>query len=106
MTTLIQGEIVNLGGTDYTVPALTIRQIRELGDKIQSLSKINPLTDGAESLDPLLDVAHAALSRNYPDLKREQMDDLVDLRNTLPLLNAILNTSGFTRAGEARAGSQ
>jgi hypothetical protein len=106
MSELIEGEVVNLGGKPYTVPALTLRQIKALGGKIQALSGLNPLSADEAALDPLLDVAHAALSRNYPDLKREEMDDLVDLRNVLPLVNAILNTSGFKRSGEAPAGSQ
>lgn len=104
MADLIEGEDVSLNGKTYTVPALTLRQIKRLGPKIQTLAGVNPLTADEAALDPLLDVAHAALSRNYPDLKREDMEDLVDLRNIMPLITAILNMSGFKRSGEAKAG--
>ena len=99
---LIEGEEVNIGGRKLIVPALTLRQIKNLKDKIQSLSRVDP-TDEA-SQNAFLDVVHAALSRNYPDMKREDLDDLIDLRNAPIITRAIINSSGFARSGEVKAG--
>jgi len=105
MADLIEGEEVSLGGTKYTVPALTLGQIRRMKDKIQALATLNPMTADDGNFNDFLDVVHAALGRNYPDLTREQLVDLIDLRNVKPLMQAIVNASGFVPAGEAKAGN-
>lgn len=104
--TKIDGITVRMGGADYVVPALTLRQLKKLKDKLGALRQISPLAASEGQLEPLVDVIHAALSRNYPDLTREEMEDLIDLGNIGQLVAAVVNVSGLVPKGEVKAGDR
>jgi hypothetical protein len=105
---MVKGETVSLGGTDYVVPSLTLDQVEEL-EASGAMEKVpaNGMTYMAikESRVALLDVAHAALSRNYPEMKREDLRKLIDLDAVEPLVDAVMSATGLKRrlatAGEA-----
>ena len=87
---MIPGTIVAMGGQDWTVPAITIAQLRTFLPRIQQLSGLDPAQMGTAQLDALMDVVATALQRNYPEVTKAQVEDILDLGNALPVLNAIL----------------
>lgn len=101
---LLEGQKLNLGGRDFIVPPLNIKALRILGPRFNQLQKIADSGDLAEmfngdNLDTLVDVVHAAIVRNYPDVTREEMEDLIDLANLQPLFMSICGQSGLQQKG-------
>ena len=70
-------------GTEYVVPALSLRQIRQLSESgdMDALGK-----PGAD--ESALRVVYTALTRNHPELTVEQASDILDLANLGPALMA------------------
>lgn len=110
MTVKIKGIAVEMGGTEYIVPPLTLGALERLMPKI---SKMQGGSGGnvqinAEMVDTILDCSHAALQRNYPDLQRDELRELLDVGNMMTVFEAVMDVSGLKRkaaeaAGEAAA---
>ncbi len=96
-----EGVMVHFAGSDWVVPALSLGQLKRLMPHFQSLQG-GPFS--IEQIDSSLQVIHAALSRNYPALQLEDVEDLVDLASMPILMEAIMRASGLVRSGEAMAG--
>lgn len=89
-------------GVSYVVPALSLRSVQALQDRLASY------TGGADpaSVELVLDTVHAALSRNYADISRDLVADSVDMRNMRDMMDAVMGVSGLvekTESGEAVA---
>lgn len=91
------GVNVTLGGAEYTVPPLTLGAIRRLMPRINAMSGAKDGTLNGDMLDAISEVAHAALVRNYPEMTRETLDDLIDLKNVQSLTMAIMGASGLVQ---------
>jgi hypothetical protein len=98
---MIPGVIVKMGGRDWEVPPLTMGQLRKLMPKVRELSGISAGM-GEEQIAILCEIVAAALSRNYPDMDAERVENLLDLGNAGSVLSAVLSGSGL-RLGEVRA---
>lgn len=100
---MIEGVAVSLGGEDYIIPPLNLSAVRRLLPKIESIVA-NPnvvnLTD--DMMDSMLEIILTAMKRNYPDMSREKIEDLIDLANMKPVIAAVLGTSGFERTAGGR----
>ena len=95
-----QGVAVTLNdGQPYVIPPLTLRQVRMFQDRLQGHGG----GIGQESIDLTLDVLHAALSRNYPDITREQLEDVVDVANMVEAFQAVMDVSGLRRKEQEAA---
>ncbi len=97
---LIAGEVINMGGEDWTVPPLNLRQSRELLPKITGMRALT----SDEQYDIIVETITAALSRNYPDITADRVLDILDLGNKERCMSAVLGQSG-SASGEATAGS-
>lgn len=95
MSDLIEGVAVKLGGREYIVPALSLGFIRRNWDLLNSIDELT----GIEAIEAVTVIAHAALSRNYPELKRDAVEEMLDARSIPLLMAAIKEASGFV-AGE------
>ena len=95
------GIAVHFAGSDWVVPALSLGQLKKLMPHFQALQGGQ---FSIEQIDSSLLVIHAALSRNYPALQLEDVEDLVDLASMPILMEAIMRASGLVRSGEAMAG--
>ncbi len=91
---MIDGIKLNLNGEEYIVPPLTFKQIKKLYPLIEEL---NGNGGTVKKMETIVTLTHAALSRNYPELTIEKVEDLVDLGNLKTLSEAVLGASGFTR---------
>lgn len=102
---MIPGVIVNLGGTDYEVPPLSLGSLETLQDRLGAFNAgdISPKTVAV-----VVDATLLALKRNYPDMTRERVGDLLDLGNMLRVMQAVMDVSGIHRAtaeaGKVQAG--
>jgi hypothetical protein len=103
---VIAGVAVMMGGREWTVPPLTLGQLRGLMPKVRQLSEIGAQM-GETQIGVLVEIVATALQRNYPDVTLETVENLLDLGNAGPVLNAVLTGSGLkSRArspGEALA---
>jgi len=98
---MLEGLIIKIGEVDRTVPPLKLKDLRRLGPKLKELREIDGVPND-EQYETILDVIGSALRRNYPDMSRDVIDDVIDTANMLPLLNAVMNVSGLEKTkGEA-----
>lgn len=98
-----EGRDVEIAGTTYVVPALGLRALRTLAPAIERLTAAE--RNFADLVDPVVDVVHAAVARNYPDLPRETIEDALDVKNFGPIVQAVLEESGFAPAPATPAGA-
>lgn len=103
MAELFDGATVRMGGRDWTVPPLTFRQLRRLQPQLERLARINAAAT-PEQIGAVSEIVQAALSRNYPDITVDEVEDMLDLGNAGRVIAAILSSSGLV-PGEARPGS-
>ncbi len=103
---MIPGIMVEMGGQQWTVPPLTLGQLRQLMPKVQQLTEIGSQM-GEKQIGILVEIVAAALQRNYPDISVEIVENLLDLGNAGAVLNAVLTGSGLRprerSPGEAQA---
>jgi len=91
---VIPGIMVSMGGQQWTVPPLTLGQLRRLMPKVQQLTEIGSQM-GEKQIRILVEIVAAALQRNYPDISVEIVENLLDLGNAGAVLNAVLTGSGL-----------
>jgi len=91
---VVPGVAIAMGGQEWTVPPLTLGQLRQLMPKVRELSDINTQM-GETQIGLLVEIVSAALQRNYPDITTDMVENLLDLGNATPVLNAVLTGSGL-----------
>jgi hypothetical protein len=86
---MITKTTITLGGTEYQVRPLTLRQLRlvfpVLG-KLRGLDLNNP-----ESTDPVIEAIVTTLKRDYPDVT---VDVILDMEITVEQLTTAIRTIG------------
>lgn len=100
---VIPGIPIALNGQDFIIPPLNLGSLEVMQERLQ---KYRGAFD-AESIKTVLDAAHAALKRNYPDMTREFIGEHIDLANMHDIMAAIMDAGGLRRkeieAGKAAA---
>lgn len=89
-----EGVRLILGDRQYIVPAMTLRQLRNYKATLDKFSN-QSFDPTEEDLDDVVGVVHAVLQRNYPELKADEVADLVDINSLKRLLPAICGVSGL-----------
>lgn len=89
----IPGIKLNLGGEEFIVPPLNLKALRVLQSKLEAFTGG---TD-AESIDTVIDAMHAALCRNYPNMTRDQVEEIIGLENMEEAMQAVMDISGLLR---------
>ena len=104
----VKGQEIDLGGTAFVVPPLALGSVKELLPRIQKMQALDGIPT-ADDIDTAIDVALAAINRNYPDVTRAELLGLVDLGNVQPLFRVIMGLSGFAKpegmSGNSAAGA-
>jgi hypothetical protein len=99
---MIDGQKIRMGGQEWTVPPLTLGQMKRLAPKLALLAQAGaPSAMTAEQIDAIAETVAVALSRNYPEMTSENVLDLLDGGNTVAVYAAVLTGSGL-RLGEGR----
>lgn len=83
------------GGRKYLVPPLTLGALELYQQRLGQLAT-QSVTDPV-AVATIIDAAHIAMRRNYPDLTREQVGELIDLGNMLDLYTVLMDVSGALR---------
>ena len=99
---IIPGAVLKFGDTEYTVPPINLR--------ISYMPEMEVICK-PEGEVPFLDYVKAAstvlfalMQRNYPDMTRDQFNDIVDLPLLKPVMAGMLQVSGYAaRPLEAKA---
>jgi hypothetical protein len=96
-----EGVEINLGGTPYIVPGLSLGQLKRFKEtmkQIDAIAAANSASDIPDSVvDDICTVIHAALLRNYPDLTAEQLMGFLDTNNMREILPAVMGVSGLKK---------
>jgi len=89
-----EGTKVKLGGVEYVVPSLSVKQARALWGDILSMDEGITKENLPDKYAAMLKVIHAALTRNYPDVKLEEIEEHVDVANIRDLVRIVCGRSG------------
>ena len=102
---MIDGTKIQLNGTEYVVPALNLNQVQMLRDDVALLNTVDSSDPFSKDRhEAACRIVHAALSRNYPELKLEEMGELMDLRNFSDLYRTVMGASGLVQAEAEKPG--
>ena len=93
---MIEGTIVKMGEGEYTIAPLTFKQLRTLQPKIDLISKMDG-TPTPEQMDAVVDIIHASVTRNHPDVTKDQIDDVLDLGNVQLAMASVMGASGMVK---------
>lgn len=107
--------IISVGGKDFDIPQLAVRQNRIIDPLIINLipilsawTKDKNLNIGSKEYDDLLTIAFTAITKAKPDFKKEEFEELhITLPELITAFSTIAQQTGiFTRGtpGEAKAG--
>ena len=97
----IKGIPVPFGDQTLVIPPLSLGALEQLQDRLANMRE--DMSD-PEYIGTVIDTVHAALGRNYPDMTREEVADLIDLENMQDVMGCAMDVSGLKRkAMEAEA---
>jgi hypothetical protein len=97
---------VRLGGRDWKVAPLSLRQVLAIADYVPKLSSIGVDTLSGERLAPLAEVLWHGLRRAYPKLTRDEFYDLpITIGELVAALPVVIEQAGGRRvdSGESAA---
>jgi hypothetical protein len=97
------GVKIKLGGEDYIVPPLSLRQVKKFQAIIeeQMEQSIGAASDGplnGDQVESMKTVILAALQRNYPELTEDWLEDNIDLGNLISVFVAAMGVNGLKKA--------
>ena len=93
---------VALGGHEFFVPPLSLRQILAIADYVPKLTEAG---NGSEQRAAMVDVVWQGLRRAHPGLTRDELLDLpIKLAELAEAANAVIAQSGGEKPAEAAAG--
>jgi hypothetical protein len=101
-----EGERLKVGDREFVVPPLNWRRIRKILPILERMKDITAgggLTITEPMLDDAITVIHEALTRNYPEITLDELEDLVDLVNAPTVIMAVMGLSGLLQGEPAPA---
>lgn len=90
----VKGVPVELGGVEYIIPPLSLGALEQLQDRVASFTGD---IRSKEQVATVMDAAHAAMKRNYPEITREQIGEMIDVGNMAEVFEAVMDISGLKR---------
>lgn len=90
----VKGIEVELGGSRLVVPPLALGALEQLQDRIVGFK--GDIRD-KDQVATVIDAAHASLKRNYPDLTRDAVAEMIDVSNMAEVFEAVMDVSGLKR---------
>ena len=96
----VKGIPLTLGGTIHVVPPLALGAMEQLAEALANFT--GDIRDTSQ-ISTVVSAAHAALKRNYPDITREQVGEMLDLENMQSVMEAVMDVSGMKRKAHEAA---
>lgn len=91
-----EGQPIKVRGKEYIVPGLSFAQLEKHVKVIERLNdKKNKGALTPQIVQDIVTVVHAAMSRNYPELKPDDIKNMLDTRNAGHFVQVIMGLSGF-----------
>lgn len=88
-----KGIPLEIGGKVYVFAPISFGYLEQLQERlVEFKGGIDPA-----SVATALDVAFASLTRNYPEMTREDVAELIDLENFMEIFTAAMDVSGLRR---------
>lgn len=97
-----EGVAITVGGRTLVLPPLSFGYLRKNADKLVG---IRGAASYEETIDTMIEVAHASLARNYPSITIEEVAEMLDRNTSQVVFDAIKRASGFD-PGEAQPGTE
>ncbi len=92
--TKVKGIPYDFGGLVLVIPPLSLGAMEQLQERLTGMS--DDMFDPG-NISTVIDTLHAALGRNYPDMTREEVANLVDLENMQEAMTCAMDISGIKR---------
>ena len=93
---MIPGAVLKFGDTEYTVPPINLR-ISYLPE-MEVICKPEGEVAFLDYVKAASTVLFALMQRNYPDMTRDQFDNIIDLPMLKPVMAGMLQISGYAAA--------
>lgn len=88
----IPGTPFRFDGEDVIMPPLALLHLSNFKEQLKNFKGD---TNDMSQIDTVIDVCHAALSRNYPELTREEVGMALGLESFQEVMIAIVKVSGL-----------
>lgn len=89
------------GGRVFALAPLTLGTLENMQAKLADLSVIDAMQPA--SIATIVDATHSSLQRNYPQITRAEVGELVDVGNMYEVIACVLDVAGLKRKAEAEA---
>lgn len=90
----VKGIPLDFSGRHMVVPPLSLGALEQLQERLNAFN--GDIAD-PDQVRTVIDSAHAALRRNYPDMTRIDVADAIGLENMLEVMEAVMDVSGMKR---------
>lgn len=90
----VKGITLDFSGRRMVVPPLSLGALEQLQERLAAFS--GDISD-PDQVRTVIDSAHAALRRNYPDMTRIDVAEAIGLENMLEVMEAVMDVSGMKR---------
>jgi hypothetical protein len=100
-----EGAAVRIGSRDMIMPSLSVGQARKFWPQILRLNSEGVTIEEVLSTMPskfgdMVQIIHAALSRNYPDLTLTELENEISINQLRQLMMIVSGQSGMDSKGE------
>lgn len=92
-TIKFKGIEIDIGDQRLVCPPLSLSTIEEMRDRLEAMNGV----DLQGKVATVIECAHAALKRNYPDITRQQVAEGIDLGTMEDVMLAVMDVSGVER---------
>lgn len=86
----VPGKSVTLGGQELVLAPLNAAAVKQYRDQIKAV-----FVGSMPDIELVAKLAHASLSRNYPDMTLAEVEDMIDFGNLFDVWEDLLNLSGM-----------
>lgn len=102
----VKGIPYDFGGRVLVIPPLTLGALEQMAGKL--FGRGDEDVFDPEYVATVIDAAHAALRRNYPEMTRNEVADLIDIENMQEVMACTMDVAGLKRKAidAATAGKQ
>ena len=94
------GTKIMIGGSEFVFSPLSLGSIESMKDELANLGSEDLVVQAKTAVS----IAHASLKRNYSEMTREEVSDMIDLSNFKEIIEAVMNVSQMKASTEGKGG--